>query len=112
MDTLNKREDVVRKTITHAYFSYAFIELSQRFGRKCKIANKTGGLDESILGSLTFLKQYFSQFLTAKHKCDKPGCESVLIVDRGCTPQRELFGEKLNGFTSYEEAGLEVITAY
>ena len=63
------RADVNRKRITDAWFLYAFLELSSRYGLNPKFYGGDNWLEDSIIENYNALKLVFSSVHFA-HKCD------------------------------------------
>ena len=85
-DIMKKRETVIAKRISEAFFLYSFIEIGQRFNITVSIPRS---LDEAILDNKTQLHETFRKIWTREHKCEAAGCGSVIIMDGGLKPHRK-----------------------
>ena len=106
-DTMNRREEVVRKRIAEAWFYYAYIEMGQRYGIEMKIEEN---LEKSILKNMVQLKDGFRLHWTQDHKCNLKGCDSVIVLDGGMKPHRSVCGDTLSGVTEFQLTGNKVVT--
>ena len=107
-DTMPRRIELCRKRMTEAYFLFIYLEMGQRY---C-IPNYQvieGNLDETIIMKQPDLQKAFRGRWFG-HRCDVPGCGSVITVDGGLKPHRMLCGAKLSGLRSFEKAGVRVFT--
>ena len=106
-DTLQKRENVFSKRIAEAFYTYAYIELGQRYNLEMAIPQS---LEDAILANKTHLHDFFRTFWTKNHSCDAPGCGSVVTMDGGLKPHRKLCASKLSGVREFETTGIKVVT--
>ena len=91
LDTLLKRETIVRKRIAEAFYLFAFIELGQRYDIEMVMPNS---LEESILEKKTQFHEFFRKRWTKNHKCEVKGCGEVITMDGGLKPHRKLCASK------------------
>ena len=56
------------------------------------------------------LQKSFQERWTKSHKCDKPGCESVVIIDGDLKPHRMLCAAKLCGVREFDNSDVRVVT--
>ena len=57
------------------------------------------------------LAKSFQERWTKVHKCDRPGCESCLIIDGDLKPHRMLCAAKLCGIREFANSDVKVVTA-
>ena len=93
----NDRLTPTAKRITEGWIAYSLVELKQRYNIAGKISPQkiflifiyslSGPLSPNIDDSLNtyndLIKSEFSR-RWSKHKCNVPGCSTVLIFDGGC----------------------------
>ena len=91
LDTLLKRESLVRKRIAEAFYLFAFIELGQRYDIEMVIPNS---LEECILENKSQFHEFFRKVWTKSHKCEVNGCGQVITMDGGLKPHRKLCASK------------------
>ena len=48
----------------------------------------------------------FQEKWTLGHKCEVPGCTTVLVIDGGLKPHRSVCAAKISGIKVFEEAGV------
>ena len=96
-DTLERRMEVSRKRITDAFFLFSYLEYGQRYGITGWQIVKEGNLEETVIGQKEALQIAFQERWTKEHHCEKPGCESVVIIDADLKPHRMLCAAKLCG---------------
>ena len=107
LDVMNRREEMVRKRISEAWFYYAYIDLGQRWKMDLKLEDD---LESSIRANMTAFKDRFRSYWTEKHACDLKGCKSVLVLDGGMKPHRSVCGDTLSGVTEFKSTGNKVVT--
>ena len=56
------------------------------------------------------LAKSFQERWTKVHKCDRPGCESCLIIDGDLKPHRMLCAAKLCGIREFANSDVKVVT--
>ena len=106
-DMMQKREAVIAKRISEAFYLYSFIELGQRYNIEVSVASN---LDEAVLEKQSVFQNKFRSIWTQNHSCTAPGCGSVITVDGGLKPHRKLCGAKLAGIREFKSTGLSVVT--
>ena len=106
-DIMQKRDTVCAKRITEAFFTYAYIDLGQRYDIELVIPST---LDEAILTKKSEFHDKFRKLWTNQHLCNAPGCGKVLVMDGGLKPHRKLCGSKLSGVREFDKTGLKVVT--
>ena len=79
-DIMQRRETICAKRKTEAFFTYAFIDLGQRYHIELVMP---GSLDEAILTKKSEFHDKFRKLWTNQHLCNAPGCDKVLIMDGG-----------------------------
>ena len=95
---------------TEAFFLFSYLEYGQRYGITDwqKIAN--GSLEETLLEKREELQRAFEERWTKNHLCDKPGCESCVIIDADLKPHRMLCAAKLCGVREFSHSGVRLVT--
>ena len=78
--TQERRTELNRKTLTNGFFLYAFLEYGQRYAIKGWQRVK-GSVEETVMDLKDELAKSFQERWTKVHKCDRPGCETCLIID-------------------------------
>ena len=73
--TRERRTELYPKTLL-----YAFLEYSQRYAIKGWQRVK-GSVEEVVMDLKDELAKSFQERWTKVHKCDRPGCETCLIID-------------------------------
>ena len=106
-DTLQKRENIISKRIAEAFYTYAYIELGQRYDIEMTIPQT---LEESILENKSRFHDFFRTIWTKNHHCNAAGCGSIITMDGGLKPHRKLCASKLAGVREFESTGLKVVT--
>ena len=106
-DMVQKRENVFAKRIAEAFYLYSYIELGQRYDISLSIP---ATLEEAILDNKSALHDSFRAHWTKKHRCDTPGCGSVITMDGGLKPHRKLCAAKIAGVREFQSSGLSVVT--
>ena len=56
------------------------------------------------------LANFFQERWTKVDKCDRPGCESCLIIDGDLKPHRMLCAAKLCGIREFTNSDVKVVT--
>ena len=89
---------------------FCFLEYGERYGidEWQKIAN--GSLEETVLEKREELQRAFEERWTKKHLCDKPGCESTIIIDADLKPHRMLCAAKLCGIREFSNSEVRLVT--
>ena len=94
IEMMNRREDLCRKRMADAYFTYAYLELSQTFSiSNYQIIDED--IDSAILKHQEFQVCFRQRWFN--HRCDVLGFGTVLTLDGGLKPHRMLCGAKLSG---------------
>ena len=109
-DTLERRMEVCRKRITDAFFLFSYLEYGQRYGITGWQIVKEGNLEETVIGQKEALQIAFQERWTKEHHCEKPGCESVVIIDADLKPHRMLCAAKLCGVREFKRSDVKVVT--
>ena len=78
--TQERRTELYRKTLTNGFFLFAFLEYGQRYAIKGWQRVK-GSVEETVMDLKDELAKSFQERWTKVHKCDRPGCETCLIID-------------------------------
>ena len=107
--TKAKREDLCRKRMADAYFLFAYLELSQRYGIE-NYQVLESNLDDTILKHKTELLNAFRQKWALDHRCSVPGCGWALTIDGGLKPHRMLCGAKMSGIREFPKANSKIFT--
>ena len=94
------------KRIATGWFTYSLIEMKQRFLVQGPVSSD---IDQSLSDYHTQLRDAFYIFW-GKHKCDKPGCGSVLVVDGGMKAQRKICGALKSGIKVFEHSKTTLVT--
>ena len=66
-------------------------------------------VDDSLNAYNYIIKSEFSR-RWSKHKCDVPGCSTVLIFDGGCKATRKICGAVKSEVREFSATGFKVIT--
>ena len=86
-DNLNKHVMLYKKTVANAYSLFTYLEICQPYKIKnYQIIQTT--LDSAILEHKEALSLEFCKRWTVDHKCNKKGCQNVLVIDAGLKPFR------------------------
>ena len=107
--TQERRTELYRKTLTNAFFLYAFLEYGQRYAIKGWQRVK-GSVEETVMDLKDELAKSFQERWTKVHKCDRPGCESCLIIDGDLKPHHILCAAKLCGIREFANSDVKVVT--
>ena len=108
--TLERRTEVCRKRITSGFFLFSFLEYGQRYGVSEWQLVRDGNLEETVMERKDELQKSFQERWTKSHKCDKPGCEGVVIIDGDLKPHRMLCAAKLCGVREFDNSDVRVVT--
>ena len=107
--TSAKREDLCRKRMTDAYFTYIYLELAQRYDiRNYQVVDSN--IDDTILKHKTEMINKFRTKWAVNHRCETPGCGWCLTIDGGLKPHRMLCGAKMSGIRIFPAAGIKIFT--
>ena len=107
--TSAKREDLCRKRMTDAYFTYVYLEFAQRYNIKnYQVVDED--IDTTILKHKTEMMDKFRERWAVNHRCDIPGCGWCLTIDGGLKPHRQLCGAKMSGIRVFPSAGIKIFT--
>ena len=107
--TQERRMEIYRKTLTSGFFLFSFLEYGQRYGIS-KWQRIVGSVEETVLEKKDELQKSFQERWTKAHKCDRPGCESCIIIDADLKPHRMLCAAKLCGIREFENSDVKVVT--
>ena len=66
-------------------------------------------IDESLIHYNDKIKMEFSR-RWSKHKCQIPGCQTVLIFDGGCKATRKICGAVKSGVREFSSTGFQITT--
>lgn len=86
--------------------TYSLIEMKQRFNIQGPISSD---IDKSLSEYNSQLRDAFYTFW-GKHRCDKPGCGSVLVVDGGMKAQRKICGALKSGVKVFKHSKTTLVT--
>jgi len=101
-----ERTKICEKRLTTGWFTYALLEMKQRF----RIAGPiSSNIDHALAEYHLQVRDGFYLFW-GKHKCDKPGCGWVFVVDGGMKAQRKICGALKSGVRVYEHSKTTLVT--
>ena len=66
-------------------------------------------IDESLLAYNDSIKTEFSK-RWSRHKCNIPGCTTVLVFDGGCKASRKICGAVKSGVREFSTTGFKITT--
>ena len=107
--TQERRMEIYRKTLTSGFFLFAFLEYGQRYGVP-RWQRIVGSVEETVMEMKDDLQKSFQERWTKAHKCDRPGCESCIIIDADLKPHRMLCAARLCGIREFENSDVKVVT--
>ena len=107
--TQERRMEIYRKTLTSGFFLFAFLEYGQRYGVP-RWQRIVGSVEETVMEMKDDLQKSFQERWTKVHKCDRPGCESCIIIDADLKPHRMLCAARLCGIREFENSDVKVVT--
>ena len=105
-DVMQRRIEINRKRIAEGVFTFFFLEVGQRYEVPPIIFDN---IDETILRSKVTFRDQFRKIWSVDHKCEIQGCDSVLVIDGGMKPTRQLCAAKLHGMKEFEMSGMVVV---
>ena len=108
-DVMDRRVELNRDLLNHAYFLFCYLEIGQRYGIQNYQAIRND-LDSSILENKGELMKSFRNRWTVGHECDIPGCRSCIVIDAGLKPHRKVCKALWNGVREFEVAAQTVVT--
>ena len=100
------RFELCYKRIIRAFFTYALIDLSTRYGFTLKFDPQD--IDVSIANHFEELHNLINM-KWKDHKCEVPGCRSVLVIDGGLKPQRKVCAARTAAIFQHKHSGVETL---
>ena len=112
------------KRITEGWLTYSLVEIMQRYNIRGQFSYKGvfkyyismfpkgplyAGIDESLRAYNDVIKTEFSRRWSS-HKCDIPGCRTVLVFDGGCKATRKICGAVKSGAREFSTTGFKITT--
>lgn len=103
------RSDLNRQRVLDAWFLYAYLELSSRYGINPIFNGGETWLEDSINDNFNNLKDKFSVTWT-NHRCKVPFCSEMMVTDGGFKINRPVCSAKFSVMREYKHSNKRVLT--